>query len=236
MTLLTGKIIDKKTYAESKSIAFFEIAKIKHRSAEREAIDLMEKALKLRENFPPFVSFYIEILINNNKLEKARKVLKKAWSVLPHPNLKDAIKSISKAMKISYFEMAKFITSNSSEDSESRTLLTEALIEEQNWTEAKNQIKFLLEFKPLKEVCLLMAKIEEGDSGNPQKIDAWIARSNLGKLSKIWICQISGLSQIQWTSISNAGYFNSLKWKYPSSISQLSGSKFEVDSINYINS
>ena len=66
-----------------------------------------------------------------------------------------------------------------------------------------------------------MAKIEEGDNGDPQKIDAWIARSNLGKLNRIWICQISGLSQIQWTPISKAGYFNSLEWKYPNNISSI---------------
>ena len=92
-------------------------------------------------------------------------------------------------MKVSYYEMSKFITSNLLENPETRILLTEALIEENNWTDARNQIKSLLEHKPLKQVCLLMAKIEEGDSGDPQKIDAWIARSNTGKLSKIWICQ-----------------------------------------------
>ena len=56
------------TYTENKSIAFYEIAKIKQHSIEKESIDLMEKALKLRENFPPYVSFYIQILINDNKL------------------------------------------------------------------------------------------------------------------------------------------------------------------------
>ena len=232
---LQYKIINKMTYAENKSIAFYEIAKIKQHSIERESIDLMEKALKLRENFPPYVSFYIQILINDNKLEKAKKVLKKTWTTLSHPCLKNEIKILAKAMKISYFGMAKFITANSSDNPESRILLTETLIEEQNWTDARNQIKSLLEHKPLKEVCLLMSKIEEGDSGDPQKIDAWIARSNLGKLNRIWICQISGLSQIQWTPITKAGYFNSLEWKYPNNISQLSGSEFEVGSINYIN-
>ena len=54
---LKYKIIDKKTYIENKSIAYFEIAKIKHKSSEQESIELMEKALKLKENFAPFVSF-----------------------------------------------------------------------------------------------------------------------------------------------------------------------------------
>ena len=80
-----------------------------------------------------------------------------------------------------------------------------------------------------------MAKIEEGDSGNPQKINAWISRSNLGKLSKIWVCQISGIPQSQWTPISNQGYFNSLEWKYRDTMIELSGSGFETDTLTYIN-
>ena len=231
---LKYKIIDKKTYVECKSIAFYEIAKIKHHNDGREALDLIEKALRLRENFSPYVCFYIQLLINENKLEKARKALKRAWSFLPHPELKDEIKNLAKAMKIPYFELAKFITSNSSNDYESIIMLTETLIEEENWINAKNQIKSLLEHKPLKEVCLLMAKIEEGDTGDPQTIDAWVSRSNFGKLSKIWICRISGLSQTNWTSVSKSGYFNSLDWKYPNNISQLSGSEFEISGINYI--
>ena len=235
---LQYKVIDKKIYAENKSIAFYEIAKIKQHSSTKESIDLMEKALKLRENFSPYVNFYIQILINENQLEKAKKILKKTWTVLPHPCLKNVIKILAKKMKVSYYEISKFITSNLLDNPETRILLTEALIEENNWTDARNQIKLLLEHKPLKQVCLLMAKIEEGDSGDPQKIDAWIARSNTGKLGKIWICQVSGLTQDNWTSISLSGYFNSLVWQNQNNISQFTeslGSGVEASSINYIN-
>ena len=112
--------------------------------------------------------------------------------------------------------------------------MTECCIEKQQWEEAKNQIKSLLEFKPAKEVCLLMAKIEEGYSGDPQKINAWISRSNLGKLSKIWVCHISGISQTQWTSVSKGGYFNTLEWKYSSNFQELQGPGLEINSIDYI--
>ena len=37
------KIIDKTTYNEHQSIAFFEIAKIKHHSSEREATELIDE-------------------------------------------------------------------------------------------------------------------------------------------------------------------------------------------------
>jgi len=70
----------------------------------------------------------------------------------------------------------------------------------------------LLNHNPLKEVCLLMAKIEEGDSNDPQKINAWVSRSNYANLNKIWVCKFTGISQINWTSLSDTGYFNSLNW------------------------
>ena len=63
---------------------------------------------------------------------------------------------------------------------------------------------------------------------------AWVSRSNLGKLSEIWICQISGVSQSEWASISKAGYFNSLEWKYPNKISELASSELEMESLAYI--
>ena len=69
---LKFRIINKDIYEENKSIALYEIAKIKRYSPETEAISLMEKALKFRTFFPPYVSFYVQLLIENNKLSKAK--------------------------------------------------------------------------------------------------------------------------------------------------------------------
>ena len=113
-------------------------------------------------------------------------------------------------MKISYYELVKFIISNSSNTFDSKIILTESLIENENWQEAKKQLSSFLEHKPKREVCLLMAKIEEGDTNDPQKINSWITRSNFGKFSKIWVCRISNASQLEWSSVSKEGYFNSL--------------------------
>ena len=231
---LKFKIINKEIHADNKSIAYYEIAKIKHKSSEQESIELMEKAIKLKRNFAPYVNFYIHLLISSNNLEKAKKSLKNTWTVSPHPDLKEQIKKLAVALKISYFELVKYITSRNWDNYEAQILFAESYIEEKNWNKARSQIKSLLEHKPTKEVCLLMAKIEEEDSGDPQKINAWISRSNLGKLNKIWICQISGLSQKHWTTVSKEGYFNSLEWKYPKNLAELESPGFEISPINYI--
>ena len=106
----------------------YEISKIKMYSEISESINLIEKALKLKQYFSPYVSFYIQLLIASNKLLKAKNYLYKAWNKFSHPELKNEIKLLSQKLKISYYELAKFITANSSNAFDSKILLTESLI------------------------------------------------------------------------------------------------------------
>ena len=228
------KIINKDIYSQNKSIAFFEIAKIKKYSFEEDAISLMEKALKLRLNFSPYHYFYTQLLIENKKLLKAKKHLSRIWSNLDNPDFNDLVRLLSKAMKISFYELSKSISSSSKDNYLSKILITESLIEQENWTEARKHLSPLLEHKPDKIICMLMAKIEEGDTNDPQKINSWISRSNFGKLNKIWICNISKLQQNEWSSISRAGHFNSLEWKQPIENNDLGFTNVVTDKIKYI--
>ena len=66
-----------------------------------------------------------------------------------------------------------------------------------------------------------MSKIEEGDSGDPQKINAWLLRGRNGALNNLWICKITKNAQKDWSSLSNSGYFNSLEWRQPPMINQI---------------
>ena len=209
------KIIDKKVYEENKSIGFFEIAKIKQLSEIEESLKYMQKALKLRKNFPPYIKLYINLLIQNKNYNLAKKFIKKAWNELPHAEYKESILSLAAHLEIEMSELVKYIAGTSYKNEESIILMVEAFIESKKWDDARNQIKDLLDVRPKKEVCLLMAKIEEGDSSDVQKINAWTQRAKDGAANNIWICTISKKSQQTWSSVSEAGYFNSLEWRQP---------------------
>jgi len=209
------KIIDKKVYEENKSIGFFEIAKIKQLSEIEESLKYMQKALKFRKNFPPYIKLYINLLIQNKNYNLAKKSIKKAWNELPHAEYKESILSLAAHLEIEMLELVEYIAGTSYKNEETIILMVEAFIESKKWDDARNQIKDLLDVRPKKEVCLLMAKIEEGDSGDVQKINAWIQRAKNGVSNNIWICTISKKSQQTWSSVSEAGYFNSLEWRQP---------------------
>ena len=209
------KIIDKKVYEENKSIGFFEIAKIKQLSEIEESLKYMQKALKFRKNFPPYIKLYINLLIQNKNYNLAKKSIKKAWNELPHAEYKESILSLAAHLEIEMLELVKYIAGASYKSEETIILMVQAFIESKKWDDARNQIKDLLDVRPKKEVCLLMAKIEEGDSSDVQKINAWTQRAKDGAANNIWICTISKKSQQTWSSVSEAGYFNSLEWRQP---------------------
>ena len=128
--------------------------------------------------------------------------------------------SLSNNLQTEIVDLVNFITSRNSTHYESVVLIVEAAIVSKKWDLARNKIKELLDVQPKKEICLLMAKIEEGESGNMQKKNSWIARSKNGVDSNIWVCIISNKTQNEWSSVSDAGYFNSLEWRRPKMLNQ----------------
>ena len=217
----SNKIIDKKIFQENKSIAYYEIAKIKKHGDRKEALLLIEKALNLRKNFPPYINLYTEILIQNKKYDVAKKIIKKAWSTLSHPDLKLSILSLSTHIEMNFIELVKYVIGSTSSNNESKMLLIEAYINDKKWDEARNHIKSFIDTKPTKQVCLMMAKIEKGDLNDIQKSDAWTLRSNNGIESHYWICAVTNTPQDNWSSVSEMGYFNSLVWREPTMINAI---------------
>ncbi len=232
---LSLRLITKELCNINKSIGYYEISKIKRHSDSAEAIKLVENSLKLRQFFYPYAAYYIELLIENNELVKTKKYLQKNWKNLLYPELKKSIELLSDKLNISFSDLTKVIISNSSETKESKILLAESLIINNKWSDAKKILAPLLQHKPSKEICLLMSEIEKNDSNDPQKVNAWISRSNFGELNKIWICNITNTSQENWSSVSNSGYFNSLEWKRPKDMNNLSVQDVESNIISYIN-
>ena len=215
------KIIKRKEYEENKSIAFYEIAKVKKLSNTKEAISFINKALKLKNNFAPYVRAYLDLLIENNQLEDAKKYVRKIWKIAPHPEYKDIIYNLSNIMRIDLLDLIKYITESYLKSEESKLLLIEALIFKKKWNDARNEIKFFLEIRPKKNICLLMAKIEEGENNDIQKKNSWLLRSNNGQHENMWVCMISKKDQNFWSSVSQSGYFNSLEWREPYMLNEI---------------
>ena len=214
------KIITKSIFNENTSIAYYEIAQIKKDDSLNEALDFLNKAIKLRDNFIPYAILLVNILQNNNETVKAKKELKKLWKKNPHYELIKPTISLAKFIPVSPLSLAYDLVGHTPQNKEAIELLVHASIEEKKWSKARDHIKPLLSANPSKNVCEFMAIIEREENNNIQISDAWKSRGTKGDINHIWICTVTKVAQNEWTSISKGGYFNSLQWKKPLLLNQ----------------
>jgi HemY protein len=217
----SNKIIKKEEANENKSIALFEIAKIKMKSDGSEAIKLIEKAISLKGNFSPYIKLYAQLLFLNDNNTKALKVLKKYWNQSPSNILRSSITEVLKENKIDDIEFIQRLISKNQNNDESKKLLIDFAIYLNHWGIARDNIKGLIGSNPSREICLFMSKIELGEFNNIQKSEGWKLRANNAGSDYYWVCKFSKNSQKNWAALSDSGHFNSLEWIQPKMLSVL---------------
>ncbi len=213
------KIIEQKTFNENTSIAYYEISKIKMHSDPKDSLQLILKAIKLNKTFPPFVHLNLEILFQIGDIPNLLKTLKKYWNESPSSSLRNIITLFLKEKKLDDIKNIQLIIKNNSKEIESKKLILDFAIHNSIWSLARENLVGLINNNPDREICVFMAMLELGEFNDKQKSDAWYLRAQNANLNKIWICNISNVHQNNWSSISNAGYFNSLEWKHPKMLS-----------------
>ncbi len=216
-----NNLIKKDEANENKSIALYEIAKIKMKSDAKEAIKLIEKAISFKKNFSPYIRLYIEILFLINNKNRVQKVLKKYWNDFPSASLRSSITEVLKDNKINEISFIKNLISKNQNNEESKKLLIDFAIYFNEWSIARENIKGLIGSSPSREICLFMSQIELGEFNDIQKSEGWKLRANNAGLDYYWICRITNNAQKKWSALSESGHFNSLEWSQPKMLSVL---------------
>ncbi len=216
-----NKIINKEEAYENKSIALYEIAKIKMKSDISEAIKLIEKAISLKKNFPPYIKLYVDMLFSINDKNKILKVLKKHWGESPNAALRMSITNVLKDNKIEEINFINNFIGKNKSNEESKKILIEFAIHFSEWGIARDNIKGLIGKNPSREVCLFMSEIELGEHNDIQKSEGWKLRANNADIENFWVCRVTNNPQIEWSALSESGHFNSLEWRQPKMLSVL---------------
>ena len=214
----TKKIVDRETILENKSIAHYEIAKIKSRGDLYDATKHIKKAISLKNNFPPYIKLHLELISNLNNISLLKKIIKKYWLANPTSSVRLVINDILLKNNLTDLNFIYQIIKKNSDYEESKKLLIFFAIMNQEWNIARENIKGLIGSTPSRDVCIFMADIELGENNDKQKSDSWIMRSEVALSENMWTCNITNKSQKEWNSIADSGYFNSLVISSPKMI------------------
>tara|TARA_B100000963_G_scaffold269140_1_gene237280 strand:- start:821 stop:2122 length:1302 start_codon:yes stop_codon:yes gene_type:complete len=208
----SNKIINKSNLNENKSIGYYEIAKIKFDSDQKDALKHILKALDLKKNFPPYIKLHLEIFAYLNDKRGLSKLIKKYWNSSPTSLLRSIITKILIQNDLSDTKYIDDLIKNNRNLEESKKLLIYFAIKNLNWNSARKNISGLIGANPSKEICYFMSDIELGENNDKQKSDAWIMRAENSNSEDMWICRITNQTQDEWSTLSNSGNYNSLVW------------------------
>tara|TARA_Y100001970_G_scaffold176384_1_gene214969 strand:+ start:3879 stop:5201 length:1323 start_codon:yes stop_codon:yes gene_type:complete len=224
-----NKIISKTIYQEHRSIALFEIAKIKFQNDINEAITLTKEAVKLRSFFVPYIKFLVNLLLTNNNIREAKKFIIQAWNENPNTELRKFIIEISNKFDLDIIKFVSSFKNINVKNEQNKLLLSHACVINKKWTDAREHIKSIMSNKPSKEICEIMSMIELGENNDLTKSNSWKIRSENAELENCWICTITNQPHQEWSSVSKAGYFNSLEWKQLSMVYQNEIERIQIE-------
>ncbi len=196
------------------------IAKDLEESDPDSALHNIKLALKLLPDFVPAALIGAQIHINRNEIRKASSLLRRVFNKNKHPHLALLyINAQSGASAIERLKRAKELIGESTDNEQLAIILANCAIEAFDWTYARKILQPFLD-NPTKNICLAMAKIEEGQNNDEGKAREYLSKAVYARQDYAWVGDNIVLDE--WQPISPvSGRFDVFEWKVPPSSSSL---------------
>ncbi|EWY40528.1 enzyme of heme biosynthesis (hemY-like) [Skermanella stibiiresistens SB22] len=183
-----------------------------------DALRYAQSAAKLEPSFPPAASRLARLLARTGKHRKGAKVIEKAWTARPHPELADAYRDISQdsdpLAQVKRFERLQSLAPN---NLDGHVALARAAMSAKLWGEARNHLSKALAERPSDKIYRMLAELAEAEHGDIAAARDWLAKAANAEPDPIWVCKECGTLSKSWRSLcGQCGAFDSMDWKQPS--------------------
>ncbi|WP_022703366.1 heme biosynthesis protein HemY [Pseudorhodobacter ferrugineus] len=187
---------------------------------ENASIESREAAIEANRLSPdliPAAAMAARGYIAKGDARNATKVLKKAWSAQPHPDLAAAFAEItpdeSSVQRLKRFQT---LTKLNPDHIETRLLLAELSLTAEDFPAARRALGDLATSHPNARTLAIMAAVERGEGADDAVIRGWLARALTAPRGPQWCCDKCQAIHTQWVPIcDNCAGFDTLSWREP---------------------
>lgn len=175
------------------------------------------EANKLSPDLIPAAVMAAQSYAEQDNPRYAARVLTKAWGVHPHPDLAAAFARLepneSPGARLKRF---KALTKHQPDHPETRMLLAELNIADEDFAAARKALGDLPEKDPSQRVLTLMAAIERGQGAGDDVVRGWLTRAVTASRGPQWVCEKCNHVHGDWAPVcSSCGAFDTLSWTVP---------------------
>lgn len=181
------------------------------------ALARAEASLRKIPDFVPAALVAARIQINRDDTRKASSLLRRVWRATGHPDVALLYAHVRPgASALERLKRLKGLIEDPGNRREAALVLAGAAIEAHEWALARDTLAPHLE-APTQKTCLLMAEIEEGESGDRGKAREWLARAVHAAADPAWTAD--GVVSEDWAPVSPVtGRLDAFEWKVPVAI------------------
>lgn len=200
--------------------AVLALCKAKDIISDESSIEARETAIEANRLSPDLIPAAVMAAngyIEQDKARYATRVLKKAWEVQPHPDLAATFAAIAPdETPTERIKRFKALTKLNADHPETKMLLSELHIANENFPAARRALGDLVEADPDARSVTLMAVIERGEGASDTVVKGWLARALAVPRGPQWICDNCQHIHAEWKPIcENCSSFDTLAWKRP---------------------
>ncbi|MBW8322646.1 MAG: heme biosynthesis protein HemY [Arenimonas sp.] len=172
-------------------------------------------ALKLAKDLVPAAIVAAKAYLREDNLRKASSVLEQVWKLHPHPEIAKAyLRARSGDSAVDRLKRAERLQSLRSNNVESLLIVAEAALEAQDFTKARDKAEAAARMTSSERVYLLLADIEEAETGDQGRIRHWMAQALKAGRDPAWIAD--GYVSDKWMPLSPiTGRLDAFEWKVP---------------------
>lgn len=206
-----GKDVVKKERAALLTAKAMAVVDVDHAQARTLALE----ANKLAPDLVPAAVVAARALFSDGDIRKGSKILEAAWKRFPHPDIASTyVYARSGDTAQDRLKRAKHLVSLRSNNAEGSLALARAAYEAGDYRFARDNAEQVLRASPRESAYLLLADIEEAETGDQGKVREWLARAVKAPRDPAWTAD--GYVSEQWSPVSPVtGRLNSFEWKVP---------------------
>lgn len=198
-------------------LALSEASDVLSETSTIEAREAAIEANRLSPDLIPAAAMAARSYIEAGNPRYAVRVLKKAWTVSPHPDIAAAFAEIepneSPRERLKRFET---LTRIQPDHPETRMLLAELHIAAEDFPAARRALGDLITTDPTSRNLTLTAAIARGEGAPEAEVRGWLTKALTASRGPQWVCDTCGQVHAHWGPVcTNCHGFDTLSWKTP---------------------
>ncbi|MEP3431296.1 MAG: heme biosynthesis HemY N-terminal domain-containing protein [Roseibium sp.] len=210
-----AKLLDKKAYRRQRAVILTALAQKLEGGEPDRAFSLAKEAHGLALDLVPAAVTTSRLATRRGDIRKASKVLEATWRLSPHPELAEAYAHVrSGDSAVDRLKRVKSLSAQRANTPVGAMAIARAALEGRDFEEARTQMKKVLQSEPTRAAFMLMAEVEEAETGDKGRMRDWLARAVKAPLDNAWVAD--GVVSADWKAVSPVtGKLDAFQWRAP---------------------